>query len=209
MLMGWATGMAHLDRNSASPGLAWLNVTGVALALLALALYTLIRPDAANDRPAAMRDELLLQAGGAGAGVLGGVVLSGHRPTTFDAGPLGRQHGEAVVDFVVDSEFGCGVGDVLLDRRAVGKHFDVQPGAELESEGVHVGVRSDAGIAEQVPGATHSLAPLEHGDSQLGQLGLEVTRRADARQAGSDDQDVEVLCIHGFLALLALLAPLP
>ena len=43
MLMGWATGMAHLDRNSASPGLAWLNVTGVALALLALALYTLIR----------------------------------------------------------------------------------------------------------------------------------------------------------------------
>ena len=72
MLMGWATGMAHLDRNSASPGLAWLNVTGVALALLALALYTLIRPDAANDRPAAMRDELLLQAGGAGAGVLGG-----------------------------------------------------------------------------------------------------------------------------------------
>ena len=72
MLMGWATGIAHLDRNSASPGLAWLNVTGVALALLALALYTLIRPDAANDRPAAMRDELLLQAGGAGAGVLGG-----------------------------------------------------------------------------------------------------------------------------------------
>ena len=72
MLMGWATGMAHLDRNSASPGLAWLNITGVALALLALALYTLIRPDAANDRPAAMRDELLLQAGGAGAGVLGG-----------------------------------------------------------------------------------------------------------------------------------------
>ena len=43
MLMGWATGIAHLDRNSASPGLAWLNVTGVALALLALALYTLIR----------------------------------------------------------------------------------------------------------------------------------------------------------------------
>jgi hypothetical protein len=43
MLVGWATGMAHLDRNSASPGLAWLNVTGVGLALLALALYTLIR----------------------------------------------------------------------------------------------------------------------------------------------------------------------
>jgi len=71
MLMGWATGMARLDRNSASPGLVWLNVTGVGLALLALALYTLIRPDAAKEQPAAMRDELLLQAGSAGGGVLG------------------------------------------------------------------------------------------------------------------------------------------
>jgi hypothetical protein len=80
MLMGWATGMARLDRNSASPGLVWLNVTGVGLALLALALYTLIRPDAAKEQPAAMRDELLLQAGSAGGGVLGAGAAMDARP---------------------------------------------------------------------------------------------------------------------------------
>ena len=80
MLMGWATGMARLDRNSASPGLVWLNITGVGLALLALALYTLIRPDAAKEQPAAMRDELLLQAGSAGGGVLGAGTAMGAPP---------------------------------------------------------------------------------------------------------------------------------
>ena len=44
MLMGWATGMARLDLNTADPGLVWLNILGVCLAVLALALYTLIKP---------------------------------------------------------------------------------------------------------------------------------------------------------------------
>lgn len=85
MLMGWATGMARLDRNTASPGLVWLNVAGVSLAVLALGLYTLIRPDAAKEHPTAMRDELLLQAGSAPrleGGVLGaGTVVGDARPT--------------------------------------------------------------------------------------------------------------------------------
>ena len=64
--------MARLDRNTASPGLVWLNVAGVCLAVLALALYTLIRPGpeakAAREQqhPVAMRDELLLQDVSAG-----------------------------------------------------------------------------------------------------------------------------------------------
>ena len=54
MLMGWATGIAHLDRNTASAGLEWLNVLGVGLAVVALALYTCIKP-------AAPKGEQLLQ----------------------------------------------------------------------------------------------------------------------------------------------------
>ena len=130
-------------------------------------------------------------------GFAGRLVQSRHRPAALGAGPLGGQHLQAVVDLVVDPELGSGVGDVLLDRRAVGEDLHVHPRTELEPEGVHVGVRTDTGIAEQVPRAADPLAPLEHGDGLVRQRGLQVTRRADTGQARADDQDVEVWCGHG------------
>ena len=89
---------------------------------------------------------------------------------------------------------------------AVGEDFHILPRTELEAEGVHVGVRTDAGIAEQVPGAAQPLASLQHGDGLVRQRGLQVAGRADAGQAGTDDQDVEMWCVHGFLARLARLS---
>jgi hypothetical protein len=34
-------------------------------------------------------------------------------------------------------------------------------------------------------------------------LGGHLASRADAGQAGADDQDVEMLCVHGFLGAFA------
>ena len=52
------------------------------------------------------------------------------------------------------------------------------------------------GIAEQVPGPADGVACLEDGVRGPGALGLEVVAGPDARQAGADDEDVEVGRLH-------------
>ena len=47
------------------------------------------------------------------------------------------------------------------------------PRLELVAEREHVGVRADPGIAEQVPGAAHRLARLEHREGAVGALGVQ------------------------------------
>ncbi len=76
---------------------------------------------------------------------------------------------------------------------AVGQHLQLVPRPELVAEGEHVGVGADARVAEQVPGAAEALAALEDRDGLVRELGGELAGRADAGQAGADDQDVEVL----------------
>jgi hypothetical protein len=108
------------------------------------------------------------------------------------------------VDLFVDTVLSSGVGDVLADRGTVGKDFYVLPRAELETEGEHVGVRTDTWITEQVPRAAEPLATLQYGDGLVGKLCRHMTGSTDTGQAGADDQDVEMLCGHGLsLALLA------
>ena len=74
--------------------------------------------------------------------------------------------------------------------------FSSLPRPELVAEGEHVGVGADAGVAEQVPGAAEPLAALQHRDGLVRELGGQLAGRADAGQAGADDQDVEMLCVH-------------
>ena len=83
---------------------------------------------------------------------------------------------------------------------AVGEHLQLVPRPELVAEGEHVGVGPDAGVAEQVPGAAEPLASLQHRDGLVRELGRHLAGRADAGQAGADDQDVEMLCVHGIEA---------
>lgn len=84
MLMGWATGIARLDKNTADPGLLWLNGLGVALAVVALAMYILIKPakEPAAFEGGAGRDELLVQV--SASDVIGGgsTVLPGEGKTS-------------------------------------------------------------------------------------------------------------------------------
>ena len=84
------------------------------------------------------------------------------------------------MDLLVNAVLGGGVGDVLADRRAVGEHLQLLPRPELVSEAVHVGVGTDAGVAEQVPGATEALAALQHRDGLVWVLGAHLAGGADA-----------------------------
>ena len=69
------------------------------------------------------------------------------------------------------------------------------PGAEGEAE-ADVGIRADAGVAEQVPGTAHGLAPLDDGEVHLRRFAHQVAAHADARESGADDQHV-VMVVQG------------
>src|SRR3546814_6349687 len=58
------------------------------------------------------------------------------------------------------------------------------------SDLVHVAVRADAGIAEQVPGAAQIGAALDERKAAVGAVHLQMHRHADARNARADDQHV-------------------
>ena len=98
-----------------------------------------------------------------------------------------------VADQLVDAVLLGDGAQVVEDRRPVGQRAVAGPGPPAEAEREHVGVRADAGVPEQVPGAAAGLARLEHRDALGGQVLAQLAGRADAGQPGADDQDVDVL----------------
>ncbi len=98
----------------------------------------------------------------------------------------------AEADVPVDAVLGRRLAHVVQDRRAVGDRLGSAPRAEGVAERVHVRVRSDAGVAEQVPGAADGSARLEDGVARPRAARLQVAARADAGQPGAHDQHVEV-----------------
>ena len=99
-------------------------------------------------------------------------------------------------DVRLDPVLARGLAHVVEDRGAVGDRLGLAPRLERVAERVHVGVRADPRIAEQIPGAADALARLEDRVGLTGAILLEVMRGADAGQAGADDQDVNVLLAH-------------
>jgi hypothetical protein len=86
---------------------------------------------------------------------------------------------------------------VVEDRGPVGYRLLVAPRLEIEAERVHVAVRADAGIAEQVPGAAEVLAPLENREAAIRALHPHMRGHADARNPRAHDQHVEIGCVVG------------
>src|SRR5438309_744605 len=86
-----------------------------------------------------------------------------------------------------------GVAHIREDRFAVCDRLRVLPRPERVAEGVHVGVRADPRIAEQVPGTPAAATRLEDGVALLRALRLQVIGSADPRQAGAHDQDVDMV----------------
>src|SRR5216684_7189810 len=100
-----------------------------------------------------------------------------------------------VVDAVLDSR----LADIVQDPRPVGDRLRLGPWLERIAEREHVRVGADAGIAEQIPGAADAVAALEDHKALGRTFLLEVKTRADAGQAGADNQHVEMFWWHGGL----------
>jgi hypothetical protein len=111
--------------------------------------------------------------------------------------PLGRHDAVAEADPLVDPVLARGVAHVLADRGAVRDRLRVRPRAEPEAERVHVRVRPDPRIAEQVPRPADRVARLEDRVALVRTLVLKVEAGADPGDTCADDEDVEVLGRHG------------
>ena len=61
---------------------------------------------------------------------------------------------------------------------------------------MHVTVRANAGIPEQVPGATDRVASLQQDKVAIRAITLEPHRGANAGEARANNDDVERLCVH-------------
>ena len=93
---------------------------------------------------------------------------------------------------LVDAVLGRGLADVIQDPRPVGDRLGLGPRLERIAEREHVAVGADAGIAKQVPGAADAVAALENDVALARAFLLQMKARADAGQAGADDQNVEM-----------------
>src|SRR5215218_4332113 len=120
-------------------------------------------------------------------------VLGANGPQRLRTRPLGRDDPVAEADFVLDPVLARRLADVVADLLAGGDRVFVAPRLERVPERVHVRVRADAGIAEEVPGAADRLAGLEDRVAPTGAVPPQVGAGADAGEAGADDQDVDVL----------------
>ena len=109
------------------------------------------------------------------------------------AAPVGTLHFVPVADVLVDAIFAGCFTQVIEDQICVGNRLGAEPRLEFVAEGIEVRVGADAGVAEQIPGPAAGLARLQNGIALTRQIALQVVGSADARQAGTDDQDIDML----------------
>jgi len=133
-------------------------------------------------------------------------ALHGHHPATLLGAPARAGDAMTVADAPGHAVPGRRLADVAQDRRAVGQRARVLPRRERIAERVHVGVRADPRIAEQVPRAADLVARLEDRVAAVGTVAHEMAGGADARQAGADDQHVAVFGDRGTHAYRGSLA---
>ena len=99
----------------------------------------------------------------------------------------------AGADVTIDPVLARRLAQVVADQAPVGDRLVVLPRLEAVGEGVQVRVRADARVAEEIPRAGGRGAGLEDRVGLARVLLLEVAGAADARDAGADDEDVDVL----------------
>src|SRR4029077_10412354 len=101
-------------------------------------------------------------------------LLGATRPQRLLARRLGGEDLVAEADVVFDPVLARGLANVVADLLAGGDRVFVAPRLERVAKRVHVGVRADAGVAEEVPGAADRLAGLEDRVALAGGVALQV-----------------------------------
>ena len=113
-------------------------------------------------------------------------------PAAVGRAPLEPLDALAEVDALGDPVVVGGGPHVVADLLPRGDRRRPAPRPEREAQGVHVGVGADAGVAEQVPRAADRVARLEHGPHDVGAVLRQPAGDVDPRDAGPDDEDVDV-----------------
>jgi hypothetical protein len=85
---------------------------------------------------------------------------------------------------------------IIQNRGPVRDSLAVLPWFEVVTERVHVAVRANARKTKEVPGSAHRFAALEDEVGLARTFILQMTGRADARQACTDDYDVKIFIAH-------------
>ena len=124
-------------------------------------------------------------------------ALGLHRPARLRRRPRRAFDAMVEADVLVDAVVDSGLAHVVQNPRSVGDRLRLGPRFERIAERIHVGVGADAGIAKQIPGAADAITPLEDDVALARAFLLQVIARADAGQAGADDEDVEMFCRIG------------
>ena len=119
------------------------------------------------------------------------ILLDLQHPLGIFGGPARRHHLAAEADMPVDPEFLRGIDDVIADRLAIGDGAIAGPGVKGKTERIHVRIRTDAGIAEQVPCPANRIARFEDRVAFARAFGGYAVSRIDTREAGADDKDIE------------------
>ena len=125
---------------------------------------------------------------------VGALHLDG--PARIGRGPLRGHDAVLEADLPVDSVLARRGADVVEDRRAVRDRLRSRPGTERVAEREHVRVRADAREAEQVPRPAARSARLENREALARTALLQPAGCANTRDAGADDQHVDVVASH-------------
>ncbi len=123
---------------------------------------------------------------------VGGGDLNARGPRLLARPPARVHDAVPVADVRVDALGRGALLEVLDNQAALGDGVVKRPGPPREAKCVQVRVGAHAGVAHQVPGAAHGLAPLEDDVRLAAQHGLSAVRHVDTGDAGADDEHVDV-----------------
>ena len=112
-------------------------------------------------------------------------------PASINARPCGACHPVAIGDVLCHAGFLRGFLDVVQDGGPIGHGLLAAPRFEAVAQGVHVRVRANAGVAEQIPGTTQLVAGFPDAPGFVRALHLQMTRSTNARQTRTNDQDIQ------------------
>ncbi len=129
-------------------------------------------------------------------------VFDVDRPPRGVRRPGGRHHPMPVPDQRSKIVLVDRLVEVIEDSRGVGDCLSVGPGLEVVAEGVQVRVGPNSRVAEQVPRAARGVPGLEDDDRLAGVFCPHPAGRADAGDAGTDDEDIDFVWDRCHPALL-------
>ena len=137
------------------------------------------------------------------------IVFERQCPARDCAVPVGGKHLAAKPDIAADVAVIDDLVEIFQNRRTIGNRLFMGPRLELEAQRVHVRIRTDAGIAEQIPGSAQVGTPLDDRIAFAAAFLAQMHRHADTRDARADDQHIDVGhgkfrlgadCIHRLLS---------